>query len=161
MHPYDGLAANKEEGGQSTLRISANPNAAEIATVTLKANSSITKLTDGSPASFEVVGAAPNTELKVSVFQSDGTTPIASGTPLILGDPSAGGSDHVFALENFNFWYLTHDNNFTSDTDANGNLDFNVGGTLSTSNYQDAGGAVSAPYQDASYTAQFIVRVDY
>jgi hypothetical protein len=131
---------------QPTLVVPANTATAPSRT---NNDGNIVIITPGTPASFEITGAAANTAITI-------TTPVA---PVLLSDPSkAPGTSQTFSLGTWTTYPTVSAAPFTNETNASGTLAFNVGATLSaTDTNNTAGGA----YDDGTYTGTFTVTVSY
>ncbi|TMM43114.1 hypothetical protein FCS21_13365 [Colwellia ponticola] len=132
----------------ATLVVSATSGTADVATQGTVA--SLVAISPGTPATFTVSGAAPNTVLTItdaSAFQ--------------LTDPSSTDTK-VFDVSNFTKTVVTSGTPFTYDTDATGTLVFNYGATLSTST--PSGGAASdnaIAYDNVTFTGTYTMQVEY
>lgn len=135
---------------QSTMVLAANPATAPVVTSST-GNSQIVVLTPGTPADILITGAAPNYELNVTL----------PAGPVTVDDP-AGVSDMAFELSAFTRYAYLEGNNqtFGTTTDANGDLSFYVGATLSTTNIGGTTAVLDA-YDETTYTGTFDITVEY
>jgi len=141
-------------GNTSTLTMPADGSGSSVALdAGTVADSNIVVIAEGNPGSFEVTGAAPNAVLTVA---------ISGGGVDALTDPSSA-TDHTFDFTPSGIYYTTNGsgNTFTSDTDATGNMVFNVGGTLTTNDTGTTIAAAGDPYDDATYTGTYTVSISY
>lgn len=132
----------------ATLKVDSDGVTADIAT---NGNAAIlTPIVAGTPATFTVSGAAPNTVLTL-------TTP----GDFQLTDPS-GTDTKAFDISGFEFTSITSGTAFTFDTDGTGTLVFNLGATLSTETPAGGGAAdVAIPYDDVTFTGTYTMTVNY
>lgn len=132
----------------ATLVVDSDPNVADTAT---SGNAAlITPIVAGSPGTFTVSNAAPDTVLTL-------TTP----ADFQLTDPSASDTK-AFDVSGFEFTVVQSGTAFTFNTDNTGTLIFNIGATLSTET--PAGGAAAdnaIPYEDVTFTGTYTMAVNY
>lgn len=132
----------------ATLVVNPDGVTADLATGGTAAN--IVSITPGTPATFTITGAAPNSVLTI-------TDPAA----FTLTDPSATDAKD-FDVDTFTKSVVTSGTPFTYDTDATGTLVFNYGATLTTE--QPAGGAASdnaIAYENVTFTGTYTMTVNY
>ena len=146
-------------GVQATLSIPSNPGSEITAASTDDTAAKIISIVDGTPATIEITGAAPNTALTV-------TTP---AVPIAVSnvDPTITDTFNISALTTYAtttggsaFGNIIDATNKTFETDDSGNLTFNLGATLQTQAPADDSGTLQA-YGDGTYQATVTVVVDY
>lgn len=143
----------------ASLVIPANTATPPSTSSTDDTKAKIISIVDGSPATLEVTGAAPNTPLQVTHLASYTVTNV---------DPSITDTFTLNAISTYAT--LTGGSAFgtngtttgkTFTTDGDGNLTFNLGGTLNTTVPVDTGRGALAPYGDGTYQATLTITVDY
>jgi hypothetical protein len=130
----------------STLVVSANPATADV--IVNGTKSKLVTVVAGTPATFTIAGAAPNTALTITV-------PAA----FTLTDPSSTDSKN-FGVGTFTTFVTTSGTPFTFDTDGGGAMVFNMGATLTT----DAtltGTDVAVAYSSVTFTNTYTMTVNY
>jgi hypothetical protein len=130
----------------ATLVVSANPATADV--IANGATAKLVTVVAGTPATFTISGAAPNTALTI--------TPPAG---FLLSDPSATDSKD-FGVGTFTTFVTTSGTPFTFDTDGGGGMVFNMGATLTT----DAALAtanVAIAYSSVTFTNTYTMTVNY
>lgn len=138
----------------ATLTVDSDGVTADTQGVSTSGTASIVPIVAGTPGTFTVSNAAPNTLVTI-------TLP-TDGDGLLLEDPS-GTDDTDFTIDFFERTIVTSGTAFTADTDDTGTLVFNVGATLGTG--VAAGGAAgtdaSVPYENVTFTGSYTVMVEY
>lgn len=164
----------KAGGGLSFGTIRATASTGEEAVYTIMSDGSaasqaqgavndalITVLIPGSPLQLEVTGAAPYTNLTITVPSSNINITAATAppnSPRFIMQPNFGSTG----------WNATIDNGPNAgdaytpsvpnlQTDSSGTATFSLGGTIKT----ETGGAIVGNFIDAIYTGTFSVGVDY
>ncbi|MGB3725133.1 MAG: hypothetical protein WA981_05150 [Glaciecola sp.] len=108
---------------------------------------SMSVISDGSPAEFSITNAAPFTEITLNV---------PSGFDIV--NSSAPPGTAVFGVGTFLFREVGATSDATAiDTDINGEVSFTMGATLST----DDNAAAQTNYAEGTYTASFVMEVEY
>lgn len=118
-------------------------------TITNAGNASLTEVASGQVGIYTITGAAPNTVINLTLPSS-----------ATLSDPS-GTETKDFTLGSFTSSVVTSGTAFTYDTDATGQMVFNLGATLSTDATGASGSSAADAYADATYTGTFTVTADY
>lgn len=139
----DGTAAAET----ATLTLPADGSAASVAYSNTAADANIVEIVAGTPAQFDITGAAPNTVISITL----------PGAATTLTDPAGG--TNTFTVNNFTKAIVLSGTAFTYDTDATGALSFAVGADLVTT----AAGLTAAgeAYADSTYTGTYDVTVSY
>mgnify|MGYP005853790721 CR=1 FL=1 len=158
------LTADNGTGNTATLSIPANPASAIAVASTDDTAAKIINIADGAPATIDVTGAAPDTALTI-------TTPDAATTPIDVTNVDPAITDKFAITGLTSYATLTGGSEFGTNatattknftTDANGDLSFNLGATLSTVEQSDAATAGTlVAYGDGTYQATVTVSVDY
>jgi len=113
----------------------------------------IIEITAGTPASFTVSGAAPQTLLTV-------TLPAAA---IIMNDGAGGAVDaKEFTVDSFEKTRTVSGGaGFTDTTNDSGVLSFDVGATLATDKTLSNTATAAVPYADANYSGTYSITVTY
>ncbi len=133
----------------ATLTLPADGSATSVALSATAADANIVEIVAGTPATYTISGAAPNTVISITLPTTE-----------TLTDPSAT-SANTFTVDTWTKSIVTSGTAFVYDTNATGDLVFNVGANLVTTAVGLTSTAVGEAYEDATYTSTYDVTVSY
>lgn len=147
--------AQADGANSATVVISPVPSTAPAAASLGTASAQV--ITAGTPGQFSVAGAAPFANLNINfpATQTNLTAPASPpGTPKFFIAATTGWDAYITSGPNANTAY--NDSAPNLQTSATGDVNFNLGATLSTDNV-----ATTLPYADATYNGNFNLVVVY
>lgn len=151
------IVALAHTADQATLSLSPLEGAATPGTVTNDGASIITKLGEGAPAKFTITGIGSNADVIITtnLGEAGGLQALTNGA-VPGADPIAIASPTIYSVTESTFRSFTAGVSNALTTDGDGNLEFNVGATITLPTVTPAGNL-----PDGTYSGSFTVVANY